>query len=880
MGMFRRIANLFRLSHVDRETRAEMEAHIHMRTEDNIARGMTPQAARRDALLRFGNPVVVKERTAGADAALSLSGIWFDFRYALRQLRRAPGFALTAIITLAVAIGANAVVFSVLNTLVLKPLDVPNARRLYMIQQRGVPMNSYPDYLDLRRRSRSFEDIALYNFNSAALDTGGDPRQSWILETSGNYFSMLGVQPYLGRFFQPTDEHGLDAVPYVVLSYNLWRTRFHSDPAVIGRSVQLNRHAYTVLGVAPQKFHGTEIFFKPDLWTPIVNAPVIDGSSLTERGDRSLWMIGRLKSQVTAAQAGSELNAIAAELKKSYPKDDDGLIFSLAQPGLAGDMLGGPVRAFVAGLMLLAALILLAACANLGSLFSARAADHAREIAMRLALGSTRNRILRQILAEALVIAFLGGAAGIAASSVLLRALSTWQPIPDFPVNVTVNPDAGTYIVAVLLALMSGLLCGLAPIRQVFGTAPWEVVKTGAAVTRRKRMPGLRDVLLMVQIAVCAVLMTSSLVAVRGLDRSLHSNFGFHADHALLVDTELRMAGYEGDRAAPMQRRILDAASQVPGVRSAGLISNIPLGIGWSQTAVFADGATDFRASSEAAEPMRYSVSPQYFQSAGTTLLAGRDITWNDDKNAPPVAIVNREFARTLFGSVEKAVGGHFIHGVNDRVRIQVVGVVEDGKYISLTEETKPAFFEPLAQSPSTETFLIARTIGDPQSSAPALREAIHHLDDGLPFTLTTWNQSLNSALFAARAAAVALGVLGLLGSVLAITGIFGMASYSVSKRFKEMGIRIALGADRMQVLRAALGGAFRLLAFGSVVGMLLGIAASRVLASIVYQATPLDPVVLIGTVLVMLMVGLVATWAPAQRALHIHPSQLLREEC
>jgi predicted permease len=541
-------------------------------------------------------------------------------------------------------------------------------------------------------------------------------------------------------------------------------------------------------------------------------------------------------------------------------------------------MLGGPVRAFVTGLMLLAALILLAACANLGSLFSARAADHAREIAMRVALGSTRARILCQILAEAVLIALIGGTAGIIASSVLLRALSAWRPVTQFPISVPVNPDAGTYIVAALLALLSGLLCGLAPIRQIFGTAPWEVVKSSAAITRARRLPGLRDVLLIVQIAVCAVLMTSSLVAVRGLERTVHSSFGFQPDHALLVNTDMRMAGYQGDRATAMQRQILDAAAAVPGARSAGTVDAIPLGLAFSQTTIFADGTTDFRDSNKAADPMQFSVSPGYFQAAGTALLAGRDITWHDDKNSPAVAVVNRELARKLFGSVDKAIGGHFIHGKGG-TRIEVVGVVEDGKYISLAEQTQPAFFNPLPQSPGTSTWLVVRTNGDAQSVAPALREAIRKLDDEMPFTVMTWNRSLDSALFGARAAAISLGVLGLLGAVLAITGIFGMASYSVSKRFKEMGIRMALGASHTQVLHAALGGAFRLLAVGSIAGMLLGMAATRLLSFIVYQATPLDPVVLSGTVLVMLLVGLVATWAPAQRALHVRPARLLREE-
>ena len=884
MGLVRKIGNLFRRTRMDREINAELETHIALRTEENIARGMKPEEARRNALLRFGNPTAIKEQATGADTALTLDGIFRDVRYALRQLRRAPGFALTAIVTLAVAIGANAVVFSIMNALVMRPLDFPEARNLYTIENRDAPMNSYPDYLDLRQRNRTFDDIALYDFNSAGLDTagqgaGGEPQQTWVYEATGNYFHLLGVQPYLGRFFQSSDEHGLDAVPYIVLSYDFWRTRFHSDPSAVGRVVQLNRRPYTILGVAQPGFRGTELLFSPDIWVPMVDEPIIMGGSLSERGDRSLWMIGRLKQQVTLAQATGDLNAIGAELMKTYPKDDTGLKFSLAQPGLAGNMLGGPVRAFTVALMLLAGLILLAACANLGSLFAARAADHTREFAMRVALGSTRGRILRQVLTEAVLIALVGGAIGIAGSAALLRGLSAWRPAPDFPISVSVNPDAGTYIVAVLLALVSGLLCGLAPVRQIFGTAPWEVIRTGVAATQRKRILGLRDVLLMVQIAVCAILMTSSLVAVRGLERSVHSNFGFQPNQALLINSELLMGGYRDERAAAMERQMLDAAATVPGVQSAGLISNIPLGLGWSQGTIFADGTTDFRQPNAAAEPMQLSISPGYLRSAGTTLLAGRDVAWSDDAKAPAVAIINRMLAIKLFGSVDRAIGGHFIRGSSGRTRIEVIGVVEDGKYISLAEDARPAIFQPLPQNPTTATWMVARTSGNVQDVAPALRTAIRKLDDGLPFTLTTWSQSLNTALFPAQAAAVSLGVLGLLGAVLAITGIFGMASYSVSKRLKEMGIRLALGASHAQVLRAAMGRSFRLLAFGSIAGLLLGMAATRVLAFIVYQATPLDPVVLGGTVLVMLLVGLAATWAPAQRALSVRPARLLREE-
>lgn len=879
MSVIRRITNLFRRSSIDSDIAAELQSHIDLATDAGVRQGQPPAEARRDALLRFGNPTSTRERVTAADAHLSLESLIRDIRFAFRQLCHTPGFALTAIVTLTVAIGANAVVFSVLDALVLRPLNLPGARQLFMIEQHGFPMNSYPDFRDLRDRNRSFDGMALYNFAPAGLDTGSNPQQAWIYEASGNYFDVLGVQPYLGRFFHASDEHGPDSSPYIVLSYAYWNTRFHSDPSVVGRAVQVNRHAFTILGVASPHFRGTEMIYAPDFWVPIVDQAQIEGSNtLDDRSNRGLWIIGRVKPQVTAAQAESDLNRIAAGLTKTYPVDDDALHFTLARPGLVGDMLGGPVRAFVAGLMLLSGLILLAACANLGSLFAARASDRTREIALRLALGSTRRRIVRQLLSEALLIALAGGAAGIAAGVVLLRALSAWQPLPQFPINVPVNPDTSTYVVALVLALVSGLLCALAPVRQVFKSAPWEAVKSRVASGRGSRRFVPRDVLLVIQITICAVLMTSSIVAVRGLERSLHSNFGFDPHNSLLISSDLNMAGYSGDRVPAMQRRMLDAATALPGATAAGFIDTIPLGLGWSETSVFRIGTTDFRESNETAESLSYSVSPGYFHAAETRLLAGRDVAWQDTATTPPVAVVNREFARKLFGSVAAAVGAHFIQG-SAHTHFLVIGVVEDGKYMTLTEDPKPAYFRPLLQSPSTSTWLVIRTAGEPQRIAASLNDAMRGLDQALPFNLTPWDSELSSALFAARAATVSLGVLGILGALLAATGIFGLASYSVSKRLKEMGIRMALGADSFQVLRAALGRATFLLAVGSVVGLILGTAATRILAYIVYQATPRDPLVLLGAVTMMLCIGILATWAPAQRAMRADPSRLMREE-
>jgi predicted permease len=802
-----------------------------------------------------------------------------DLKIAFRQLRNSPGFAVTAIVTLALGIGANAVVFSVLNAVVLRPVNVPNAQNLYLVQRGQNSSQSYLDYVDLRDRNRTFESLASFNIiGPVGVDTGGNPSTAWPYLASGNYFDALNIEPYLGRFYHAADEHGKNSAPYVVLSYAYWHGHFHDDKGVVGRPVEINKHPFTIIGVAPPAFRGTELFFAPAMWIPMVEQPTVEGhDSLQYRGDHSALIVGRLKPGVTAAQAAADLNILAAWLSKTYPSDDDDVKFTLAHPGLMGDMLQGPARAFMGGLMLLAGLILLAACANLGSLFAARTADRAKETALRLALGSRRGLILRKMLTEAVLVSLAGGVLGLAGGVVILRLLSAWQPMPNIPINVPVNPDAGTYLVALGLALASGLLFGIVPVRQVMRSDPWQVIRTGAAGVGGLRRFTLRDVLLAVQIAICAVLVTSSLVAVRGLVRSMHSNFGFDPQNVMLVSSDLQMAGYTGDRIPQVQRRMIEAAAAIQGVTAVGYVTNLPLSLGGGDSYVYTDSTTDFRPSNEAADAMNYNVSPGYLEAAGTKLLAGRNLTLNDDSKAQKVALINREFAVKVFGSVDKAIGGHFKYWGGERA--EVVGVVEDGKYRTLTEDQKPAMFFSFLQHQDSGTWLLVRSGRDPGEIARGLEQKLHGLDAGLPLILGTWNEEMSSALFAARVATVALGVLGMLGAMLAVTGIFGMASYTVSKRLRELGIRMALGARRKQVLRAALGRAFVLLAVGSCAGMALGILASKVLSYIVYEAAPRDPLVLGGVVLTMLVLGLAAAWVPAQKALSVNPMILMREE-
>lgn len=864
----------------ENELDEELKFHLEMQARKNRRHHDDPAEAERLARVQFGSPALAAEQCRDQRGISFIEVFAKDLRFAARMLRKSPGFTAVAVATLALGIGANAVVFGVLNALILRPLNVPHAQTLYGLE-RGAHKavnESYPDYLDLRDRNRSFEDLVAYNVTLVGLDTGNAAASSWILEVTGNYFDALGIQPYLGRFFHRADEHGPDSAPYIVLSHAYWSAHFQGDRGAVGRIVRVNTHPFTILGVAPPEFKGTLSFVCPDFWLPLVNQDQVEGVNvLNARGNRGLLMIlGHLRPGVTPAQAVADLNSVGEWLEKTYPKEDGDMKFTLAHPGLAGDWLGGPVAAFLTGLILLSGLILLAACTNLGSLFAARASDRSREVAVRLALGAGPMRILRQLFTEALLISVIGGAFGLWGSVLLLHALSAWQPLPSAPLQIAVEPDANVYAVALLLTIASAFLFGAAPVRQVLRTDPYQVIKSGGTGALGRRLT-IRDVLLVVQIAICAVLVTSSMVALRGMIRSLHSRFGFEPHGAVLVEAALNMGGYTDDRVPAIQKRIIETIEGIPGVSAVGLVDRLPLYYGANGQNVFTDATTDLRPANVAAAVMVYKVSPRYFDAARTTLLAGRTFSAHDDKDSPRVAVVNRQFAKRIFGSEPAALGGYY--KVADGSRIQIVGIVEDGKYESLAESPQPAMFFPLLQSHSSVICAVVRANRDTQALIPAVKSTMESLDRALPFSLYTWQQELESALFAARVATLSLGVLGAMGAMLSITGIFGMAAYAVSKRMRELGIRLALGAHRKELLNAALGRAVRLLAIGSIAGLLLGILASRVLASIVYQATPRDPVVLAGVVTAMLLIGLLATWIPAQRALSIDPWKLLRDE-
>jgi predicted permease len=801
-----------------------------------------------------------------------------DVRQALRGFRKSPAFTLVAVLSLALAIGANAFVFAVLDTVVLRPFEVRDPHSLYQIRY-GPRMSgsnlttSYPAFQDFRRRNTTFSDmIGIYAYSRAELAWHeARPKLSGIA-VSGNYFDMLGVQPQIGRLLHAADERGLNSAPYVVLSDALWRGVFGGDPTVVGTTLRLDEQPFTVIGVAPASFHGTERFSWPDYWIPIVNN--LGGSEyLQSRDGRAVLVMGRLKAGVTPRQAADDLNTIAAQLAKEYPKTDNAVWVRLIRPGLLGDD-GQGIRRFLYGVNLLALLLLAAVCVNLAGAFAARAADRSRELALRVALGSSRLRLVRQLLTEALVIALMGGAAGLASARLLLAALNRWPAsVAAGQQRLDLDVDLRVYLAGLALTVAGALLIGMVPARQAWTGSPLRMIKNGMADPARRRF-SLRDVLLVAQIAICALLVAASLVAVRGMRRALAgSSAGIKPQGVMLASIEL--GGLEEDRALEKQKEMIEGARSIPGVTAVGAARETPMSWPRRVIPVYRPGTTEFTPENRALATHVYPVSPDYLKAASTRLLAGRDVSWQDTRQTPPVAIVNETFARTMWGDT-RAIGRRFV--LRER-STEVVGVVEDGKYYNLMESAEAAAFVPLSQDAASGVVLVVRSSLAPTEVATALRQTLGRVQPNLTVALRTWTEALEGVLYPARAAAAAMGIMGLFAVMLAVTGIFGAAAHSVSRRSRELGIRVALGAREAHVVLAAVGRPAVLLGVGSALGLLAGVLAHRLLGRIVYQADPGNPAVLIGAVLTMALVGISGAAIPALRALAVDPSRLMREE-
>ena len=660
---------------------------------------------------------------------------------------------------------------------------------------------------------------------------------------TGNYFDLLGVQPQVGRLIHAEDEHGPNSAPYIVLSDSLWRSAFNADPGVVGTTVRLYKDPFTVIGVAPARFHGTERFDWPDYYIPIVNYFERGLSAEPDRQTADGAWPAEARRDAGAGNGKPECDC--GPVGKGVSKDRHR---SAAAVDPSRTSAGTPVTSFAD--FFIAWRGWLCWCWWRRAPISPACLRRAR----RIAAGNWRSVSLWEragggwcgnCLTEAIVLSMLGGTAGLVIAGLLLRVLN--QSLSPYG-RLAASVDARVYLAALFLTLVSALLFGMIPARQVSQSSPLQAMKSGSVDSTPLRRFTLRDLLLGAQIAICTLLVTASLVAVRGMVRMLHAPLGFQPEGAMLANIDLSEMEQRGDALLEKQKAMLEAVQRIPGVTTAGAVNRVPFTGGLRGVPVFPPGTTDFNLNNSVLAPYVFTMSPGYLEAAGTKLLSGRDISWHDTKTTPYVAIVNQTFARKMWGETP-AIGQRFI--LRDHLT-EVVGVAEDGKYYEIMEPQQPVVFLPLLQTENGVAVFVVRTTRAQNEMVTALERTLSAIEPNALIKVQSWPDAMAGVLFPARAASVGLGVMGLLAAMLAVTGIFGMAAYNVSRRMKELGIRVALGARTKHVMSAAVGRPIVLLVLGSLAGLLLGVFASRLLEHIVYQANPRDPVVVGGAVLMM----------------------------
>ena len=813
-----------------------------------------------------------------------------DVRYGLRMLWKSPGFTFVAVVSLALGIGLNTAIFSVVNVILLRPLPIVKEESRVVWLRAPI---SYPDYVDYREQTQSFAGMAAITGTSEfSLVLGGEPELIQGEYVTENYFDVLGVGTLKGSTFGKAD--GGTPAPVVVLSAHLWRTRFDSDANIIGRQISLNGLGFTVVGVAPENFIGTEVGLNRELWVPLSMQPVLNppeasraadpsSSRFHERNSHWLAVFARLKRDVSREQAGSELATVARHVSEtSNGQVTPETLRSVQLLRMSGGMdprdqeealpLAGIVMAVVG-------LVLLIACANIASLLVARGAIRRRETAIRQALGATRPRLVRQWLTESVLLGLAGGALGLLlalwANQLLISYLQT-TPLASLDLRLDYRVLAFTFAISVI----TGIVFGLAPALQASRLDIVTALKSeGASQRAGSRRSRLRAMFVTAQVTLSVVLLISAGLFIRSLQSANAIDPGFRVERALTIPINLGLLRYKETDGENFYRNLLTRIEAQPGVERASLVRFAQLGFSFAQFQVFPEG----RGGGPTEEGFSTGfnvVGPNYFKTMETPLLRGRDFTEADRKGAPGVVVINETLAAMLWPGEDplgKRVGG--LSGPEGAF-LEVVGVARDGKYRSLGEAPHPYIYQPVLQSYDPKMTLVVRTTGEPQSVANAVREQIRALDANLPIAdVKTLRDQLNLSLFPSRVAAWTLGGFGVLALLLAAIGIYGVVSYSVAQRTREIGVRMALGAKRKDVLGLVLGGGFFVIALGLALGLLLAFAATRVIAGFLYGIGATDPLTFVSVPLVLGFVALVASYVPALRATTVDPLVALRYE-
>jgi predicted permease len=890
--MLRRIRRLFQKTRNETELDQELAFHLDRQVSDYIASGMSPEEARRRARLEFGGLDRVKEEVRDTRFGNFVETLFQDVSYGVRMLRKSPSLTAIIVITLALGIGVNTAIFSVLNGWLLRPLPVRAPEQISVLafsQDHNGSNFSFPDLLDFRKQSDAFSDLLGYGLSVAGLSANGTPREFGYSSVTGNYFSALGVTPALGRFFLPREGETPGSPLLVVLGNSYWQRNFGGDPGVVSKQVLINGQPATIIGVAPREFHGTLFAMEMDGYLTL-NAMAMDrGSSQfwTDRRDRQLIVLGRLKPHLSISQAATSSNITAQRLAAQYPSTNKDVAIRVIPERLARPavFVSSFVPVIAALFFILAGLVLLLACMNVANILLARSAARQREMAIRSALGAGRGRLMRQMLTESLLLSLLGGSVGvlfgkwsISASGSALHPVTTTT---NFAYRMDCSLDLRVFSYTLAAAILTGVLVGLLSAFRASRTDVNEVLRGGGRGDSSGREGSrIRSALVVVQVAGSLILLIVAGLFVRSLRHIEGMYLGFDPDHVLNVMLDPHQIGYDEIRAKTFYRELEDGVRAMSGVQSASLAFAVPLGIPGNVGFVSVEG----RPLVPGRQPPEISfntVDPAYFATMRISILRGRTFAESDKEAALQVAIVNQTMARKLWPN-EDPVGKRFRWSGESGPYVEVVGVVQDGQYFFLSPDSQPYFYLPLAQNFSSRLSLQIRSSLPSESLILAMQEQVRALAPDLPIIdLSTMQQTVRGlgGMFVFRLAASLAAALGFLGLTLAIVGVYGIVSFGMLQRMREMGIRMALGANRDDILKLALGTGLRLIGAGVVLGVASALALTRAMKSILIGVSGTDPATYAAAIVVISAVALLACWIPARRATHVDPLVALRYE-
>ncbi len=862
-----------------RELQDEMAAHLEMAIADRMARGEAAETARQTAAREFGNVPLVQDVTRDMWGQTWLEQLGRDVRYALRQLRKSPGFSITATAMLAVAICANSTVFSWIDGTMLRPIPGAQGTGDLVSLQRGersfspTPPFSYLDYRDLREQNHTFAGILAYHHDWITLTGGAQPERAYIANVSANYFDVLSIKPVLGRFFLAEEETRPDSV--VVLGYSLWKTRYAEDPAIVGKSIEIARHPVTVIGVAPEGFVGAMPGIREDLWVTL-DPLGTDAWRMTHRSGSAVWLnvIGRLRPGVSRGQAAQDLNTLMHNIVVTYPDDHLGENRITLDPMWRSPFgANGYMAATLPILLAFAAVVLLLTCANVATLTLVRFVSRRRELAIRQSLGANRSQLVRQMVMEGVVLSIVAGAVALLLTSWTSKTFAWFFPANSNPLILNGSMDHKVVIGIAVSSLLAGMLCGALPAWRSSHAPAVEVLKAeSASISGGSRNRKLLSGLVVAQIALSLPLLLCSGLFLRTLRNLAGANPGFEQDHILTASVGLNIAGYSHDEELVIRHKILDRVSALPGVKVATLTDWIPMTL--SHKGVDAYPEVYVPHPHESLQVVHAEVSPRYFESLHVPILEGREFTPDDDENAPRVLIVDQTAARRYWpgqdplGKELRVWGSLFT----------VVGVVRNSTHTFVNESPEPMVYMSFFQA-GYETMVQVETEGNPVDLAPAVQNAIHEIDTRLPvFDVRSMRESTQMASSFAVIQSTLAGMFALIGLVLAITGIYGVVAYRTQLRTHEIGVRMALGASRVDVLRLVLLQGLWLTGIGLALGLAFALGLTRMIVRLLYGIGANDPITIVSVVMLLGAMSLAACYLPAHRAMRRNPVTAIRE--